>query len=91
MKIYIAGKITGDANYKNKFNAAEQKLLRDGHIVLNPAVWTDGMTREEYMTMDLAMLRVADAAYFLKDYEESAGAMLEHHYCEYVNKAIIYA
>ena len=91
MKIYIAGKITGDPHYKTKFVQAADALTQQGHIVLNPAVWPDGMTREDYMAIDLSMLRVADAAYFLNDYTESAGAMLEHHYCQYVGKTILYA
>ena len=36
MLIYISGKITGEINYKEKFDKAEQKLLGMGHIPLNP-------------------------------------------------------
>lgn len=37
MKIYIAGKITGEPNYKEKFDIAATSLEAQGHIVLNPA------------------------------------------------------
>ena len=37
MKIYIAGKISGDLEYKAKFRAAEKKLRDMGHSVMNPA------------------------------------------------------
>ncbi len=37
MKIYIAGKITGEPNYKEKFDIAATNLEEQGHIVLNPA------------------------------------------------------
>ena len=35
-KIYIAGKITGDPNYKAKFEAAAEEYKKKGYIVLNP-------------------------------------------------------
>ena len=37
MKIYIAGKITGDPNYREKFEKAEKFLAGQGHSVMNPA------------------------------------------------------
>lgn len=37
MKIYIAGMITGDKNYKSKFKRAEKLLRSLGHSVMNPA------------------------------------------------------
>ena len=40
-KVYIAGKITGDAGYREKFAAAERKLRGEGYIVLSPAVLPD--------------------------------------------------
>ena len=36
MKIYIAGRIAGDKQYKAKFREAERKLSEAGHIALNP-------------------------------------------------------
>lgn len=35
-KIYIAGKITGDPDYKTKFNTAAEAYKKKGYIVLNP-------------------------------------------------------
>ncbi len=44
MKVYIAGKISGDPKYREKF-AAEQELLEgQGHIVLNPAELPEGLS-----------------------------------------------
>lgn len=45
MKIYIAGKITGDENYREKFAKAQAELEKDGHIVLNPSVLPEGLTK----------------------------------------------
>ena len=36
MKAYIAGKITGDAEYREKFEHAKGFLKREGFAVLNP-------------------------------------------------------
>ena len=38
MKVYIAGKITGNPNYREEFAAAERKVRALGDIPLNPAV-----------------------------------------------------
>lgn len=37
MKVYIAGKITGDSAYREKFRQTERELEAEGFIVLNPA------------------------------------------------------
>lgn len=36
MKAYIAGKITGDSDYKRKFAHAKACLEAEGFVVLNP-------------------------------------------------------
>ena len=66
MKIYIAGKITGDPGYRDKFAAAEIQLGWQGHTVLNPAELPSGMSREDYMRICFAMIDVADAVVFLR-------------------------
>ena len=77
MKIYIAGKITGDNEYKAKFAAAAKNLQAAGHVVLNPATLPAGLTDADYMRIGMAMLDTADQVTFLPDYQESAGAMVE--------------
>ena len=89
MKVYIAGKITGDPGYRDKFAAAEIQLGWQGHTVLNPAELPSGMSREDYMRICFAMIDVADAVVFLPDAAESAGARLERAYCEYVEKETV--
>ena len=37
MKIYIAGSITNNPNYLKQFKEAEEKLIAEGHAVINPA------------------------------------------------------
>ena len=86
MKVYIAGKITGDPNYRKKFKDAAADITRGGHILLNPADLPKGMRPKDYMRICFAMIDVADAVVFLPDAAESAGARLEMAYCEYIEK-----
>ena len=86
MKIYIAGKITEDPGYRDKFAAAERQLGGQGHTVLNPAELPEGMAPADYMRICFAMIDVADAVVFLPDAAESAGARLEMADCEYIEK-----
>lgn len=43
MKIYIAGRITGNPHYKAQFKAMAAMLQEEGHTVLNPAELPEGM------------------------------------------------
>ena len=86
MKIYIAGKITGDKKYKAKFREAAKAMEALGHVVLNPAILPAGLEQVDYMRICLAMLEAADLAVFLQDYRESAGAMIEWAWCKRTGK-----
>lgn len=86
MKIYIAGKITGDPGYREKFRKAAAELTKWGDIPLNPADLLEGMSPKDYMRICLAMIDTADAVVFLPDAKDSAGARLEQAYCEYIGK-----
>lgn len=88
MVVYLAGKITGDDNYKAKFEKAAQALEELGATVLSPAMLPAGLTNEQYMRIDLAMIDSAERVYFLQDFATSAGATAEFDYCTYVKKPI---
>lgn len=90
MKIYLAGKITGDENYREKFRKQEERLREEGHIVLNPASLPDGLRSEEYMQICSAMMGVADCVGFLPGWEDSPGAQLEYAWCKYVGKPMMW-
>lgn len=78
MKVYISGKITGDADYKQKFANAEETARAVGFEVFNPArVPDEGKPWEWYMKRDIKELMDCDAILLLKDWEESKGARLE--------------
>ena len=89
-KIYIAGKITGDPEYKAKFEAAAEAYKKKGYTVLNPSWMPQGMRPADYMRICFAMIDTADVVVFLPDYLYSSGAMLEHQYACYVDKCIKY-
>ena len=88
MKVYIAGKITGDAEYYAKFALAEREIRDAGHVVLNPAKLPEGMCGEDYMRICFAMIDVADEVWTLPDAYMSKGALLEIQYCEYIGKPV---
>ena len=89
MKIYIAGKITGEPNYKEKFDIAATSLELQGHIVLNPAELPEGMLPADYMRICFAMIDTADAIYLLKGWYSSSGASIERNYAMYIGKSIL--
>jgi len=89
MKVYLAGKITDDPNYKAKFARATYKFPAD--TVISPAVLpSKGLSKGDYMRICFAMIDSADVVAFLPDWKESLGATVEHEYCQYIGKPILY-
>lgn len=80
MKIYIAGKITGNPDYKTQFEKVENILIKRGHSVMNPAWLKDGkdFKHYDYMAVTEAMQKVCEAVVFLPNWKESEGAQTEH-------------
>ena len=79
MKIYIAGPITNNPDYEKQFAEAEEKLLSQGHLVINPAK-NPGTCYKDYLDIGLCELMKCDAICLLPGWEESKGARLENHY-----------
>ncbi len=91
MKIYLSGKITGDDNYRPKFDEYENKLKHFGHEVFNPAAFPNMFTWEEFMEIDLKILSLCDAIFLLEDWKESRGARIEKEEAERLGLKILYA
>lgn len=86
MIIYLAGKITGDPDYRAKFAEAKAKLEAEGHIVLNPAELPEGMSKAAYMRICFAMIDTADELRALPGWYCSRGAKVETAYADYIGK-----
>ena len=87
--VYIAGPITGKADYRYDFAQAAADLERAGFIVLNPAVLPEGMEPAHYMRICLAMVDCADTIAMLPGSAQSKGASVEGFYADYVGKTVI--
>jgi nucleoside 2-deoxyribosyltransferase len=81
MIVYIAGKITGDPNYMEKFAAAQKEIEDLGYKVINPAErcknLPDSFEWDDYMAVTLRLLDHADMLATLPDWKESPGACIE--------------
>lgn len=93
MKIYIAGKITGDKFYKRKFARAERTLKRKGHSVMSPAVLKDypEFTWNDYMAITRAMQKRCSAILLLSDWKDSKGATEEYKYAKKLHQAVYFS
>ena len=77
MVVFISGKITGDPDYREKFEQAADRLWRAGYTPLHSAGLPAGLSEAAYMDISLAMLRAADGILALPDWQESQGARIE--------------
>lgn len=93
MLLFISGKITGDDNFKAKFKQVQDKLIKQGHRVLNPC-WIDAemanLEHSEYLHIDFAMIDIADGIYMLSDWQDSTGAKMEYDYALKSGKEVIF-
>lgn len=92
MKVYIAGKITGNSNYVVQFFSAAAFYQSQGHIVLNPAVLPERLgDAADYMRICLPMLLSADCVVLLPNWKTSGGAKIERDLAVYLGLQTIYA
>lgn len=93
MKIYIAGKITGDSDYKSKFGEAQKILEERGYEVENPATLPErpDWEYEDYMKECYRMQQTCSATYLLPDWVDSKGAKREEVQAQKLKHEIYYS
>lgn len=92
-RVYIAGKISGTTDFKERFGKAEKEFIKTGYEVLNPAklpsIMPESTSHDEYLTLCYCMIEMADVVCFLKDWKKSVGATMEYQYCLRRGKNVI--
>lgn len=88
--LYIAGAITGIADYQQRFHNAERLTRELGWQPINPAALPSGMTEAAYMDICCAFVRNCDAVLMLDGWQESVGAHIEHDLAFKCGKRIMY-
>lgn len=94
MKIYIAGKITGlpKAEYTAKFLQAELALRAAGMKPVNPCNLgiPDDMPSSEALELCKPHFDQCEAVFFLRDWRDSFGAIIEHSWATHQGLKIYY-
>lgn len=95
-KYYLSGAIASDPDYKAKFEDAANRLKEAAaHIewlelaIMNPTNLPEGMSKKDYMMIDLQMVAASDAVILLPGWENSPGARIEKDFCDYIGKHTI--
>ncbi len=90
-RIYISGPMTGydDFNYP-AFFSAEERLVKRGYTVVNPARNQPCNTWHDYMRIDIKQMMDCDTLFMLKNWRTSKGACLEHYIAKELKFEIIY-
>ncbi len=84
-RVYISGPITGVIEAEEYFREAEQKIEAAGFLAINPCTLINGggkLTWEDYIDMDLAILKKCNCIYMLNGWQNSRGATLEKEFAE---------
>ena len=99
LKIYIAGKITGNPNYREDFTigtVAVLKKIRGTYgrnlpvTLMLPSTEPKGLTNRHYMRISLARIDECDIVAFLPNWKDSEGALLEEDYARYISKKMMF-
>lgn len=90
---YISGKITGlpVEEVMAKFEEAEKEVIKLGYMPINPTKnGVDSKEWGDHMVEDIRNLNKCNGVYFLRDWEQSSGALIEHQFAVNSGKKMIY-
>jgi len=90
-KVYIAGPITKDPDYKSKFTAVGAKLALLGLDPVDPTEAPEELTYKEYIDKGLAKLMNCDMICMLPESRGSKGAVVEFYYARAVGMPVLKA
>lgn len=83
MTAYISGPVTGTDDYMERFRDAQEHLEKHFKHVVNPTSWITGvreLNHEEYMKIDITMLKFCDVIVFLPGWQQSKGCREEYEF-----------
>lgn len=97
MRMYLAGPVTNGGTISPfdapaRFALAEREVMILGHVPLSPLVvkLEPSATWRDYMVHTIRLLLTCDGAYFLRGWEGSRGARLEHLIAAGLEMTILY-
>lgn len=89
--VYISGRITGNAKYKEQFEKAEKELNGWFDLVVNPTKEVAETTSyRNAMITDIQLLLKCTHIYMLRGWRRSRGARLERHIAKVLGLVIEY-
>lgn len=95
MIVYLSGPMTGTADYKERFQRAQEQLETKGVQVINPAKLADCFSSLDWLRyldilkLDFKLIDMADAVGLLPGWEGSRGCMAEYGYAKGTGKDTI--
>lgn len=89
--VYVSGGITNVPDFVEKFKQCEERLLKSGFEVINPAhiKLHKSATWEEYMKVCIEELKMADTIYMMDGWRKSYGACVEYGFALASGKTIL--
>ena len=87
--VFLSGPLTGIADYREKFAAAEARLKAAGYRVLNPSEIPSETEWGEAMKKCLDILDKADMLVSLPGWMDSPGAQIERIYAVRLGKTVM--
>ena len=92
MKLYIAGRISNELDYRVKFARACTEVVLLGHTPVNPCelLHDHNKSWEAFMVADLHAMLDCDGVYALRDWRTSKGATIEVQLAMRLGKIITY-